>query len=188
VDLGADHATVPRRTSRSHQVFYRHAAVNRDAFAGGIGGRWGRAFPVIYLGRPQDSVTIEAYRHLVEETGIRPESVRPRTLYTVEVAVGRILDLTAEDHLTAVGLSPADLTSAIDDYQACQDVAAAAHQLEFHGVLAPAATGLGQTLAIFRERVRPEEMPVVTAQTTWHGLPADPRTLRVAPSARSASP
>jgi len=27
-------------------TFHRHAAPNRDAFAGGIGGRWGQAFPV----------------------------------------------------------------------------------------------------------------------------------------------
>jgi len=175
------------KTKSVEGVFYRHAAVKREAFAGGIGGRWGRAFPVIYLGRPQDSITVEAYRHLVEEVGIRPESVRPRTFYTVEVAVARVLDLTVKDHLAAVGLTSAQLSSAVDDYDACQDVAAAAHQLEFHGILAPAATGLGQTLAIFRERVRPEEMPAVIAQTTWHTLPADPRVLRVAPSTRSSS-
>jgi hypothetical protein len=36
-------------------VFMRHAAPNRDAFAGGYAGRWGESIPVIYLGRPVDS-------------------------------------------------------------------------------------------------------------------------------------
>ncbi len=60
-------------------------------------------------------------------------------------------------------------------------MAAAAHQLELHGVLAPAATGLGQTLALFRERVTMAEMPVIEQETTWEALPADPRKLRALP-------
>ena len=32
-------------------VYMRHAAPNRDAFAGGYGARWGDSFPVIYLGK-----------------------------------------------------------------------------------------------------------------------------------------
>jgi RES domain-containing protein len=159
--------------------FYRHAAPNRDAFAGGTDGRWGQNFPVIYLGRPPDSVVVEAYRHLVEEAGMAPERVRPRTFYTVQVDVKRVLDLTEPANLTAVGLDEADLRTAVDDYAACQAVAAAAHQLELHGVLAPAASGLGQTLAIFRSRVSTSELPIVQSELLWPRLPADPRQLRV---------
>jgi hypothetical protein len=160
--------------------YYRHAAPNRDAFAGGTGGRWGAAFPVIYLGRPQDSVTVEAYRHLVEATGIPARHVRPRVLYTVTVQVDQVLDLTDPHNLAGVGLRTADLSSEVDDYQACQEIAAAAHQLEYHGVLAPAATGLGTTLALFVRRLQAHERPVVTEQTPWEALPPDPRVLRIA--------
>ena len=59
-------------------IFYRHAAVNRDAFAGGLHGRWGAHFPVIYLGRPEAAPVAEAYRHLVEEAGIPAHAVQPR--------------------------------------------------------------------------------------------------------------
>lgn len=167
--------------TRVHGTFYRHAALNRDAFAGGDGGRWGENFPVIYLGRPPTSVTVEAYRHLVEAPGIPAELVQPRRFYTVTVDVDAVLDLTDAENLATVGLAPADLRSDVDDYAACQRVAAAAHQLEMHAILAPSATGLGETLAIFRERVAIREMPVVQAEETWNSLPADPRKLRAVP-------
>ncbi|SFP85398.1 RES domain-containing protein [Geodermatophilus dictyosporus] len=166
---------------RVQGTFHRHAALNRDAFAGGDQGRWGENFPVIYLGRPVASVTAEAYRHLVEEYGIPAELVQPRRLYTVSVTVDQVLDLTVAGNLAAVGLTEVDLRSNVDDYTACQRVAAAAHQLELHGVLAPAATGLGQTLALFRERVTMAEMPVIEQEITWETLPADPRKLRALP-------
>ena len=68
-------------------VFYRHAALNREAFAGGRDGRWGANFPVIYLGRPKTAPVVEAYRHLVDDTGVPARAVKPRILYTVRVSV-----------------------------------------------------------------------------------------------------
>lgn len=160
-------------------VYFRHAAPNRDAFAGGDGGRWGRQFPVIYLGQPTDSVVIEAYRHLVEDQGVPAEHVRPRVLYTVPVEVERILDLTVAANRDAVELARSDLTSDVDDYDACQLVAAAAHQLRWHGILAPAAGGTGTTLALFRDRLPVAELPKPVRQTVWQRLPKDPRRLRL---------
>jgi RES domain-containing protein len=165
-------------------VFLRHAAVNRDAFAGGHGGRWGRNFPVIYLGRPDAASVAEAYRHLVDKAGVPAGAVRPRVLYTARVTVSLMLDLTAPAALRSTGLTAADLASEVGDYAACQEVGAAAHQLGFHGVLAPAAHGIGETLALFRERITPSELPVVERETLWAHLPPDPRQpagVRVAP-------
>lgn len=164
---------------RVEGTFFRHAAPNRDAFAGGEGGRWGESFPVIYLGRPVEAVTAEAYRHLVEQTGIPAELVQPRRLYTVSVTVDSVLDLTVEANSTAVGLSDDDLRSPVDAYDTCQEVAQAAHQLELHGILAPSATGIGQTLALFRKRISVKEMPIVQADEMWETLPPDPRVPRV---------
>jgi RES domain-containing protein len=164
---------------RVEGTFYRHAALNRDAFAGGDQGRWGENFPVIYLGRPVSAVTVEAYRHLVEEYGIPADQVQPRRLYTVTVTVDQVLDLTVTANLAAVGLTEDDVRSPVDDYEACQRVAAAAHQLEIQAVLAPSATGLGETLALFRERLTLAGALQVEAEETWETLPADPRTLRL---------
>jgi RES domain len=162
-------------TCRVSGTFYRHAAPGRDAFSGVTLGRWGKTFPVIYVGRPATSVTVEAYRHLVEPFGIPVAAVRPRVFYTVTVNVHLVLDLTSPGHLTSVGLTAADLTSAVDDYGVCQDIARAAHQLELHGILAPAATGLGETLALFAQRISAAERPVVISETIWSELPPDPR-------------
>ena len=167
-------------TTRIEGRFLRHAAPGRDAFAGGYDGRWGAGFRVIYLGRPVSSCVEEAYRHLVDDTGVPAHLVKSRTLYDVDIAIDDVLDLRTEQAQAAVGLQPSDLVSTVGDYAACQRVAAAAHQLELHGILAPAATGLGETLAVFRERVRPDEMPVEIDRSHWEHLPTRPRTERPA--------
>jgi RES domain-containing protein len=168
-------------------TFYRHAAPGREAFAGGTLGRWGRAFPVIYLGRPPLSVTVEAYRHLVDPFGLPASAVQPRVLYTTTVHAKLILDLTAPENREAVGLTDGQLHTDIDDYDACQQVGRAAHQLELHGILVPAATGLGQTLALFAQRVSAAERPVVVESTIWQHLPADPRIARVVRDAKDGA-
>ncbi len=122
---------------------------------------------------------MEAYRHLVEDTGVPRELVRPRTLYIVEVAVGDVLDLRDRTALSRVGLDQEDLFSAVGDYAACQAVASAAHQLEYHGIIAPAATRVGETLALFRERVTAAEMPIILERLHWSALPPDPRRPRL---------
>ncbi|KGI65877.1 RES family NAD+ phosphorylase (plasmid) [Mycolicibacterium rufum] len=155
-------------------VFLRHAAPGRDAFAGGYGGRWGELFPVVYLGRPLDSCVEEAYRHLVDDAGVPAEFVKSRVLYRVRVDAKRILDLRSADARAQVGLEDADISSEVGDYAACQRVAATAHQLEYHGIFASAATGLGETLAIFRQRVGIAELPVIIDEQSWLRLPPRP--------------
>lgn len=157
-------------------AFLRHAAPNREAFAGGIAGRWGESFPVIYLGRPLDSCVEEAYRHLVDETGVPAHLVKSRVLYRVRVEATNILDLRSEESRSAVGLSDSDIASPVGEYGACQRVAAVAHQLEYHGVHAPSATGLGETLALFRQRIGVAEIPMVLSEEQWGRLPARPGT------------
>lgn len=155
-------------------VFMRHAAPGRDAFAGGYGGRWGEGMLVIYLGRPEESCVEEAYRHLVDDTGVPAKFVKQRSVYTVRVEASNILDLRTAAAQEQVGLTIEDLRSDVGEYEACQRVAATAHQLEFHGVLAPAATGFGETLALFRQRVGVDELPVVIGERTWLHLPPRP--------------
>lgn len=145
--------------------------------------RWGRdsGFPILYLGRPTASVIVEAYRHLVdpiEDASIR-DHLAARVLVTVDVAVHDILDLRTSLARLELGITLEQITSATDDreaYAACYDVAAAAHQQGFHGLVAPAATGLGETLALFSNRLTVAEAPTITRETIWETLPADPRS------------
>jgi RES domain-containing protein len=156
--------------------FGRHVSPKLRTLAGSTaGGRWGRAnaYPVIYLGRPIESVVAEAYRRLVDGVeGMTCDLVGPRTLFDVEVSVSRILDLRDPDTLAAVGLDDAAL---LGPYGPCQRVGQAAHQLGLHGILAPAATELGETLALFERHLLENELPVIVGEGHWESLPPDPR-------------
>lgn len=170
---------------RVEGVFQRHCSPDVDELRGSpAGGRWGPpgAYSVLYLGRPTSSVVVEAYRHLVEDDldgDLRPEMVGPRNLLTCEVAVDDVLDLRDPASLQRIGLSRDALSSATDDYAPCQRVGQAAHQLGLRGVIAPAATGLGETLALFEEKFEPSEYPRIVTRERWATLPADPRRLRI---------
>jgi RES domain-containing protein len=161
-------------------VFLRHASVARPGLSGSdAGGRWGPpgTYPVLYLGRPWDSVVVEAYRTLVDSfPGITGDMVAPRRLYTCRIRVAEVLDLRAAANLAAVGLS-GDAVGG--PYEPCQVVGQAAHQLGMHALIAPAATGMGETLALFVRHLSEGEQPAVLEEEVWETLPADPRRLRV---------
>lgn len=158
--------------------FFRHAAPGRDAFAGGLRGRWGADIPVIYLARPAEGSVIEAYRHLVDDSGVPAHHVGRRILYSVAVEAACVLDLTDTRTARAAGLSAADLCSAVGDYVRCQRVGATAHEHGLHGILAPAPEGGGETLALFPTRLAPRERPRVLTEAVWQHLPPDPRQAR----------
>ena len=166
-------------------VFERHCSLRWEELkASAAGGRWGapRAFEVLYLGRPRDSVIVEAYRHLVDdeldETEQLAAAVLERRIITCAIDVPNLLDLRPAKAHEAVGLSATELYSHVDDYGACQSVGAAAHQLGLTGIIAPSATRVGETLALYTTNLAVEHWPTVTARDIWHGLPADPRQLR----------
>jgi hypothetical protein len=108
-----------------------------------------------------------------------PDDVQPRKYLEVQVDVTQVLDLTPEGAAESVGLTPQDLESPVGHYEACWAVATAAHQLGLHGVLAPAATLLGETLALFEAHLPSAELPQLVHEARWDRLPADPRSLRV---------
>lgn len=156
---------------------------DRALLGSDAGGRWAApgTFPVIYLGRPTSSVVVEAYRHLVDDIeGMTAERVRQRLLIRAQVMAHDVIDLRSPATRIAVGLSDNELFSAVGDYDACRRIGHVAHQLGLHGVLVPAATHLGETLALFVDLLSPAELPVHIGETVvWDGLPADPRRLRL---------
>lgn len=172
------------RTSLDGQ-FERHTSASvRQLTGSDSGGRWSpvRKFFVLYLGRPRDSIVVEAYRHLVDpfaENGMTGQMVAPRRILTCNVSVTEILDLRSETAQRQVGLTSADLLSAVGEYGPCQRVGQVAHQLGLHGVIAPAATALGETLALFERHLPATELPVIIREEIIDGLPADPRRLRL---------
>ncbi|SRR6266536_4951567 len=165
--------------------FERHVSYGcRDLTGSNSGGRWGPpgGYSVLYLGRPVTSVVVEAYRHLVDpfaDDGMTGKMVASRRLLICEVALTNVLDLRSRTAQVAVGLTEDDLTSPISEYEPCQEVGRVAHQLGLHGVLAPAATGLGETLALFEQHLPATELPILVEEEIWDGLPDDPRRLRL---------
>lgn len=156
--------------------FERHVIGKVRVLAGSrSGGRWGPpgGYPVLYLGRPRESIVAEAYRALVDGVeGMTGDRVGPRRVLTCRVDVTQVLDLRDEASREAVGLSLGDLCG---PQAPCQRVGQAAHQLGLHGVIAPAATELGETLALFEQHLPEGELPVLTGEDLWASLPADPR-------------
>lgn len=155
-------------------------------------GRWGTrsGFPVLYLGRPTESVVVEAYRHLVDPVIFEDQasedeflrSLAPRALITCHLeGIPNLLDLRSAGARNDVGLTIQDLTAPVHDkeaYRRCQHVAHVAHQLRLYGVLAPAATAMGQTLALFMDILPPTSRPVESRPAqSWARLPGDPRKL-----------
>lgn len=136
----------------------------------------------MYLGRPRDSVAAEAYRHLVDDELDFPEmaaEVLERRIITCEIDVPGVIDLRPEAVRQTLGLTDEILNSEVGDYAECQQIGAAAHQLRASGILAPAATKLGETLALFPTNLPAASWPSVVERGLWRGLPPDPRRLRL---------
>lgn len=174
--------TVTGRWQRHAPARYANEALNGRSAAG----RWGThdAFPVLYLGRPQDSVVVEAYRHLVDpvDDPALIGQIRPRVLITAEVNVTNILDLRTALGRMSAGVTLTQLQSDTRDtaaYAACQNISAAAHQLGLHGLVVPAATQLGDTLVLFTDLLPADQQPAAVDTQSWLQLPPDPRSAGV---------
>jgi len=167
-------------------VWQRHvpARFKDSALEGRVApSRWGsgHSFPLLHLGQPRDSVIVEAYRHIVDpvEDPALAAQVIPRRLVTCTVEVTNIFDLRTSAGRVAAGLSMETLTSATNDraaYDQCRQAAAVMHQVGLHGLIAPAATQLGQSLVLFTAILPDRERPVRQDEDElWDQLPADPR-------------
>jgi hypothetical protein len=105
-------------------------------------------------------VIVEAYRPLVDDVeGMSAQRVRNRRLVHVQVHAREVLDLRNRRSWVALGISDNELTSDIGNYSSCQRIGHVSHQLGLHGVIAPSASGLGETLALFVDLLSVNEIP-----------------------------
>jgi RES domain len=116
------------RTSVEGQ-WQRHVAMDhaRVALDGRVGyGRWGtpNGFPVLYLGRPIESVVVEAYRHLIDPiqdaaaAAQLAQNLAPRALITCTVSVSEVLDLRHAGTRGQLSLTTTELRSDTSDRDA----------------------------------------------------------------------
>ncbi|MDP9340515.1 MAG: RES family NAD+ phosphorylase [Actinomycetota bacterium] len=162
---------------RFEREAFRHVAPGYQPRGGeGVriqGGRWNPpdSFPVLYLALERESVVGEFYRRARRE-GSPPENLLPRLLYRFRVELRDVLDLREDSAMEALGLTQAILTS--DDAGSCQAVGDAAHYAGFEALLAPSATGIGHTLAVFTDRLRAGSFLEPLDHETWETLPPLP--------------
>ncbi len=114
----------------------------------------------------------EFYR-LAERQSRAPEDFLPRRMYHYEVNLGALLDLRSSQARECLDLSSAAL--AADDPERCREIGECAHYCGREGILAPSATGQGDVLAIFFERLRPDSEVRDIGSTEWVAAPARPR-------------
>lgn len=82
-------------------------------------------------------------------------SFLPRAIHRIAVTNLRVVDLTSDAALYAVGLVRTDLAG---DWSLCQAVGAAAQFLGLGGVVAPSATGAGLVIAAFETHIEPGQL------------------------------
>lgn len=154
---------------------FRHQAVEWSysqpgAGARTIGGRWNppNSFATLYLGLSVKAVEAEFHR-LAERGGREPTDFLPRHLLEYEIELGAILDLTDTAAREALSLTDEDLRS--KDPEVCQQIGEAAHHLGREGVRAPSATGTGEVIAVFLERLLPNSRIALISTTVWDSVP-----------------
>jgi RES domain-containing protein len=164
---------LPRTELR--QLGYRHQAVEwrysqPGAGARTAGGRWNppNSFATLYLGLSVEVAAAEL-RRLARRAGRELADCMPRHLLEYEVQLTAVLDLTDPGALETVELNDAELRST--DAARCQRIGEAAHHLGWEAILAPSATGTGNIVAVFVERLLPQSNLEVRSATVWEVPP-----------------
>lgn len=146
-------------------VAHRFTSKGRDPRSGTgarlNGGRWNPrgAFAAIYLAQPLRACLAELDRQSrITNLPVAARIAQGIELHTLAVVDVPMLDLRADEALSQVGLTTADVRD--DDQTACQAVGHAAYFLEYGGVLAPSATGIGLVATVFESRLRPGRLNV----------------------------
>ncbi len=146
---------------------YRHTAPGRDPLSGEgasrFGGRWNSpGISTLYLAFPKEACVQEFIRMAMKQPG-GVESFQDRSLHELEVRDVRVLDLRTEAALNLVGIEPSDIIAA--DWSSCQEVGDAAFYLKLQGVLTISATGVGNVLALFEERIGPGQLKLLKSSS-----------------------
>jgi len=101
----------------------------------------------------EPATAVEELRRRAARDGTSLSEMHPRSIFALSVDLHAIVDLTTPNALVAWGLSSSDLES--DDLTRCHDVAAVAAQRGAEALRWASATGKGQSLAIYIERLLP---------------------------------
>ena len=134
---------------------FRHMAARWDQPLSGEGARirGGRfnppdSFPVLYLCTTRPC-TVAELQYLGDRLMLDVESLLPRVLFRYETSLDRVLDLTSDETLDHLGVTPTQIIGA--DLTIPRQIGESAHATGSQAIRAPSATGIDQVLAVFPE-------------------------------------
>lgn len=138
---------------------YRHMLANYPPERENTrGARWNPPeVAAIYTSLQRPTALAEADYQIASQP--RPLRTK-RTMYTIELSLDNVLDLTAAERLEALGIDPEALRG--DVPTACQRVGGAAAWLGHDGILVPSARHSGSNLVVYPGNRSPDAVFTIT--------------------------
>lgn len=128
-------------------------------------------YGALYLSCDRGTAVAELRRR-ADRLAIELSALLPRSILTVDLRLGSVLDLTDPDVRAEWGLD--EHTLAADDFTPCQEVGRAARREGFEAIRYPSATGAGKNLVVFLDRLHPGSRAQVVDAQTFEASDADP--------------
>lgn len=145
---------------------YRHMfGRNEPTHANTLGARWNdNGLAAIYTSCERETALREA-EYYISLHPLRPRA--KRTLYTIRVSLKNVIDLTAPDLLSELGITDAVLAS--PDHAPCRTIAGAVNWLGHDGLLVPSARRRGGTnLVIYHQDPSITDFDVTDSEVIAH--------------------
>lgn len=98
-------------------------------------------------------VALQELKRRAAKVGLSVTSFAPRSLFVLDASLEKVLDLTHPRVRTDWDITLEDLRTD-NVYDHCQGVALVARQEGYEAIRFPSATGRGENLAIFYDRMR----------------------------------
>lgn len=151
---------------------WRHLSPRHDPLSGEgariNGGRFNPpgGFPVLYMCVTRPCAVAEL-RRFGERQPIGVEGLLPRHLYSYDIILDRVLDLTDAEVRATVGVGLEVLTG--PNWTTCQELGTTAHALGVQAIVSPSATAVDDVLAVFVQHLGIGTLePQLTEE--WHSI------------------
>lgn len=137
-----------RATSPRYSDLHRTAAMSRS-----FPGRFNTsAVGAVYVSREPETA-VEELRRRASRDGVSLTDMHPRSIFVIDLFLHEVVDLTMPGQLETWGLSAEDILS--DEMERCREVADVAARIGAEGIRWASATGIGQSIAVFLDNLRP---------------------------------
>jgi RES domain-containing protein len=148
-----------RATSPRYRDLYRTAEITRHAESHG---RFNTAeFGAVYVSREPGTACQELRRRLAR-AGEDLDRVHPRSIFVLDVHLHVVADIRTVKSLALWGLTADDVNA--NEMERCQKMAAVTVQLGYEAVRWNAATGMGESLALYVDHLRPGSRVRIAAE------------------------